>query len=129
MLPAWVKEPAAPADRYAHHQGESDGERRRHGRDRGPRDRQGLIRKRPTLGTDKPRGGSQRKGPRDRRSQDRHRELRQPSRAEDRRKPSPPIAPPIAVKFLPHPPAFENVVAQIKSDALTYSLFALARLF
>jgi hypothetical protein len=36
---------------------------------------------------------------------------------------------PIAVKFLPHPPAFENVVAQIKSDALTYSLFALARLF
>ncbi len=33
------------------------------------------------------------------------------------------------MKFLPHPPAFENVVAQIKSDALTYSLFALARLF
>jgi len=33
------------------------------------------------------------------------------------------------VKFLPQPPAFENVVAQIKSDALTYSLFALARLF
>ncbi|HXM74779.1 MAG TPA: hypothetical protein VN904_05855, partial [Chthoniobacterales bacterium] len=33
------------------------------------------------------------------------------------------------MKFLPQPPAFENVVAQIKSDALTYSLFALARLF
>jgi hypothetical protein len=33
------------------------------------------------------------------------------------------------VKFLPQPPAFESVVAQIKSGALTYSLFALARLF
>ena len=33
------------------------------------------------------------------------------------------------MRFLPQPPAFENVVAQIKSDALTYSLFALARLF
>ncbi len=33
------------------------------------------------------------------------------------------------MKFLPQPPAFENVVTQIKSDALTYSLFALARLF
>jgi hypothetical protein len=37
--------------------------------------------------------------------------------------------PPIAVKFLPRPAAFENVVAQIKSGSVAYSLFALARLF
>ena len=37
--------------------------------------------------------------------------------------------PPIAVKFLPRTSAFENVVAQIKSGSVAYSLFALARLF
>ena len=37
--------------------------------------------------------------------------------------------PSIAVKFLPRPHAFENVVAQIKSGTVAYSLFALARLF
>src|SRR5437879_7853448 len=37
--------------------------------------------------------------------------------------------PPIAVKFLPRVSAFENVVAQIKSGSVAYSLFALARLF
>jgi hypothetical protein len=33
------------------------------------------------------------------------------------------------VKFLPRTAAFENVVAQIKSSSVAYSLFALARLF
>ena len=33
------------------------------------------------------------------------------------------------MKFLPRPAAFENVVAQIKSGSVAYSLFALARLF
>ncbi|HEX4638928.1 MAG TPA: hypothetical protein VH170_05520 [Chthoniobacterales bacterium] len=37
--------------------------------------------------------------------------------------------PPIAVKFLPRTSAFENVVAQIKSGSVAYSLFSLARLF
>jgi hypothetical protein len=37
--------------------------------------------------------------------------------------------PPIAVKFLPRAAALENVVEQIKSGAVAYSLFALARLF
>jgi hypothetical protein len=37
--------------------------------------------------------------------------------------------PPIAVKFLPRAAALENVVAQIKSGSVAYSLFALARLF
>jgi hypothetical protein len=37
--------------------------------------------------------------------------------------------PPIAVKFLPRMSAFQNVVAQIKSGSVAYSVFALARLF
>jgi hypothetical protein len=37
--------------------------------------------------------------------------------------------PPIAVKFLPRATAFDNVVEQIKSGSVAYSLFALARLF
>jgi hypothetical protein len=35
----------------------------------------------------------------------------------------------ITIRFLPYSVAFENVVAQIKSDSLAYSVFALARLF
>ena len=35
----------------------------------------------------------------------------------------------MTVRFLPHLPALENVIAQIKSGSLAYSLFALARLF
>jgi hypothetical protein len=133
MLPAWVKEPAAPADRYAHHQGESDGQRRRDGGDRRPRDRGPRSGKRLTSNVQRPtskadkanrtpqrartRAHGRRDRKHDRQEQDRHRE--------DRHK----VAAPIAVRFLPQPPSFENVVAQIKSDALTYSLFALARLF
>jgi hypothetical protein len=41
------------------------------------------------------------------------------------------MAPPVAVtvRFLPHPRAFESVVAQLKSGPVAYSVFALARLF
>src|SRR5207248_4385479 len=65
--------------------------------------------------------------------QDRHREDRpgfvdrQPGGSAARTSDRP--LPPIAVKFLPRLSAFENVVAQIKSGSVAYSLFALARLF
>jgi hypothetical protein len=39
----------------------------------------------------------------------------------------PPVA--VTVRFLPHPRAFESVVAQLKSGPVAYSVFALARLF
>src|SRR5207237_2179353 len=40
------------------------------------------------------------------------------------------FAPPkITLRFLPHPQALDNVVAQIKSSSVVYSIFALARLF
>ena len=39
----------------------------------------------------------------------------------------PPLA--VTVRFLPHQRAFENVIAQIKTGSVAYSVFALARLF
>ncbi len=132
MLPAWVKEPA-PADGYAHHEGEKDGEPRRRGHDRRLRDRRGLNRKRPTPNVERPTFKSDNADRHRLRSKrvghDRHIRRGKDRHREDRHKVAAPVAPSIAVKFLPQPPAFENVVVQIKSDALTYSLFALARLF
>ena len=118
MLPAWVNEPAQ-TERYAHTEGEESRERpRRHDRPhrRGKRPAQSKM-----VGRDR---RARRLSPGDgkgRRPHDRHRE--------DRHKVSKPIAPPIAVRFLPHPPAFESVVAQIKENSVAYSLFALAGLF
>ena len=132
LLPAWVKEPADTRS-YAHYQGDEGEERRPRGRERGfpqkERDRKrrtpnGLSRtgNRPTSKAD--RGDRRRppKGPRrdhqDHARQDRHR---------------PPVAtrpaPEVTVRFVPHPPAFENVAKQIKEGTFAYSLFALARLF
>ena len=124
MLPAWVNEPT-PGDRYAAHEGEDQGDR--HRRNRRPRDKR------------RPEG----KGPREferptskeRRPERPGRHDRRPSRADDRvrknrhHRPFDKPLPPIAVKFLPRVTAFENVVAQIRSSTVAYSLFALARLF
>src|SRR5438132_7833589 len=128
MLPAWVNEPA-PTERYAGHEGEDQRERR--SRDRRPRDKRGPDRKRSRPGFDRP----TQKGKMSERPlrQDRHRKDRpwfvdrQPGGSAARTSDRP--LPPIAVKFLPRLSAFENVVAQIKSGSVAYSLFALARLF
>ena len=128
LLPAWVNEPARPTD-YSHFEGEDPASYERG--DRRPRER----------GRDRARSGSQARerrglpsreqrsrGPRpDRRgpghSEDKHR------RGEDRRErpPAPPLA--VTVRFLPYQPAFNSVLAQIKSGSVAYSVFALARLF
>src|SRR5947208_17049232 len=128
MLPAWVNEPV-PTERYAGHEGEDQRERR--SRDRRPRDKRGPDRKRSRPGFDRP----TQKGKMSERPlrQDRHRKDRpgfvdrQPGGSAARTSDRP--LPPIAVKFLPRLSAFENVVAQIKSGSVAYSLFALARLF
>ncbi len=141
MLPAWVNEPA-PTERYAGHEGEDQRDRRGYGR----REERGQKRKRstsnfqrPTSKSDQNRGSD--RPPRDRFGarkpgpgrQDRHRKDRpgfvdRQSSASAARTSDRPL-PPIAVKFLPRVSAFENVVAQIKSGSVAYSLFALARLF
>jgi len=125
MLPAWVNEPP-PGQRYAGHDGE--GERERRGRDRRPRDKWRSNRKGARREFDRP--TSKEKRPDQPRPYD-----RRPARGHDgyrkdrRHKPVEKPLPPIAVKFLPRAAAFENVVAQIKSSSVAYSLFALARLF
>src|SRR5438093_1544736 len=106
LLPAWVKEPAEERI-YEYAGGEEEGRRsrppNRSRRDRASRSRES-------------------KNGRDRRARGQNRG--------DRRKVFRAIAlPDITVRFLPHSPAFDNVVAQIKSASVAYSIFALARLF
>src|SRR5438128_629940 len=142
LLPAWVKEPVE-AKSYEHYEGEEE-QRELHR----PWDRKG---KRPTPNSDKSRAGAQRptfKGRRtashqfrktgpdsERGVREQHRRTRRPHdrtenrHHENRQKLPQPLAPPITIRFLPYSTAFENVVAQIKSSSVAYSLYALARLF
>src|SRR5436305_2872764 len=117
MLPAWASEPAQP-NAYADFAGEESDrfDRRAPRRDRN-RD-----------------GDRQRRAPRDRKSHDRREERRPPGRgARDERRihpvREPQPLPQVDVRFLPHPPVLNSVVAQIKSGSVAYSVFALARLF
>ncbi len=151
LLPAWVKEPAE-ARNYEHYTGEEEGRAPR-GRQHSPRDKQdgggkrrtaniqstdGRIRRgehltprrtdsprRPSASDQEKQGGSRKKTggreyhpheAKDRLSQDQHAAVT-----------GSPLE--ITIRFLPYSPAFENVVAQIKSGSVAYSLFALARLF
>jgi hypothetical protein len=128
MLPAWVSEPP-PSERYARHEGE-DHEHRR-SRDRRPHDRRRPDRK--GLRRDFDRGPAKEKQPERQRGHDRRPARGHGRHRKDRhrppKRPEPDRLPPIAVKFFPRAAAFENVVEQIKSGAVAYSLFALARLF
>src|SRR5437870_11110057 len=127
LLPAWVKEPGGARD-YEHYTGEEESGVPKKGQGR-PQHRKTKRRtsniQRPTSkgdrgqreGLRKKTGGSDRRsnGDKNRRSLNRHVPITQ--------------TPQITIRFLPYPPAFENVVAQIKSGSVAYSLFALARLF
>src|ERR1041385_5162209 len=149
LLPAWVKEPGEVGN-YQHYTGEEESEARRAGRGaaRGkPKRRTPINRKQESI-SDKSRAGIQHPSPKpfasgrpgaERRHRDglrrnvRGREHR-PHKATDRRSPNrhtsvPPTPLEITIRFLPYLPAFENVVAQIKSGSVAYSLFSLARLF
>jgi hypothetical protein len=135
LLPAWVKEPVE-AKRYADVEGE-------HGPERPARDHRGAPThqgRRSTLDSGRSRAGVQRpitragkhEARRRRHEPDRYSARR--GRAEDHlRGEEPPSVTrtplQITIRFLPYSPAFENVVAQIKSGSVAYSLYALARLF
>src|SRR5438132_5643515 len=114
LLPAWVKEPVQTPT-YARDQGAAESDRPR-AYQRPKQDRERKL---------KPPG---RHGP-PRRVRDRPDKPAQDRDGQDRHKVSRMIAPPVAVRFLPRPAVFENVVAQIKDNAVAYSLFALARSF
>jgi hypothetical protein len=131
LLPAWVKEPVE-AKRYADVEGEHDYE--------GPsRHRGGMPTRRgrrSPLSSDKSRAGVQRPITkasrhdvgRDRRAH-RQQDRRESPRREARSEVSRPVLPEVTIRFLPYSAPFENVVAQIKSGSVAYSLYALARLF
>src|SRR5437879_2762775 len=129
LLPAWVNEPARPND-YANYEGEDPGSDERggrrpraHSRDRDRRGPQPRESRGPQSREQRSRGPRpDRRGPP--RPEKNHR-----GRDESRERPPPvqPIA--VAVRFIPHAPALNSVIAQIKSGSVAYSVFALARLF
>ena len=132
FLPAWVKEPGA-TNHYDHYTGEeAPAERRSRDRvgrhkDRSfpSRERRGHT-QRPGSGLDKRHPGRTPKteGTR-RRDSDRGKNRRLPDRVAQ----APPKPFEGTIRFLPRQNVFENVVAQIKSGSVAYSLFVLARLF
>jgi len=135
LLPAWVKEPVE-AKRYADVEGE-------HGRERPARHHRGAPThrgRRSILDSARSRAGIQRPITRAGKHEARRRRFEpdrfsaRHGRAEDHSSgeehPSVTRTPlQITIRFLPYSPALENVVAQIKSGSLAYSLYALARLF
>jgi hypothetical protein len=135
LLPAWVKEPVEPK-RYADVELDHSPERPARHRRGAPTQR----RRRSTLDSGKSRAGVQRpitkagkhEARRHRFEPERHsaRRGRRDDRLREEEHPSVTQTPlEITIRFLPYSPAFENVVAQIKSGSVAYSLYALARLF
>jgi hypothetical protein len=132
LLPAWVKEPGA-TNHYDHYTAEEASAESRD-RDRGRRHKDQKFQSRgrrqdtehPTSKPDRRSGGRMlRKGGARRRDSDRSKSRRSPDRvAEAPRRPFEGT-----IRFLPRQSVFENVVAQIKSGSVAYSLFVLARLF
>ncbi|MFN2622113.1 MAG: hypothetical protein ABR611_04635 [Chthoniobacterales bacterium] len=119
MLPSWANEPARPND-YAHFEGEEPEPAGRHDFSRN-RDRERRGPRKPERRKDRPDHDRRpSRGPDGKRDHDQPRERRPEIHHE-------PLA--VTVRFLPHQKAFENVIAQIKSAPIAYSVFALARLF
>ena len=135
LLPEWVKEPGA-TNHYEHYTAEEtpgelgNRDRGRRHKDRVPRfpDRRERT-QRPGSKPDRRQRGPMARKPgaagAGRRDSDRSRNRRPPDRATQ------PAPKPFegTIRFLPRQSVFENVVAQIKSESVAYSLFVLARLF
>jgi hypothetical protein len=132
LLPAWLKESDAK-NYYEHYRGE-EGVSELRGRDRASRQRDRGFRSKQRRGDKQgPKSKPDRRHDgrmpgrqaHERRDSDRTRNRRSPdTRAQVAAKP-----PEITIRFLPRHSVLENVVAQIKSGSVAYSLFALARLF
>lgn len=132
LLPAWVKEPGA-TNHYEHYTAEEAPAEQR------SRDRVGKRRDRTFPSHDrrkdtqrsglKPdrrhRGRTPKKGDARRRDSDRANNRHSPDRVAQ----TPPKPFEGTIRFLPRQNVFENVVTQIKSGSVAYSLFVLARLF
>ena len=132
FLPAWVKEPGA-TNHYDHYTAEEaptelrsrDRVGRHKDRSFPSRERRGQT-QRPGSKPDRPHRGRTAK-PEDTRHRDSDRGKNRHS--SDRVAQTPPKPFEGTIRFLPRQNVFENVVAQIKSGSVAYSLFVLARLF
>jgi hypothetical protein len=126
MLPAWANEPARAND-YADFEGEdADPGQRRSDRPRNRnRDRDQRGPRKPDRRDERPKRDGRGPGPRSR--PDGGRREGGPQREHRPEVQLEPLT--VNVRFLPHTRAFENVIAQIKSSPVAYSVFALARLF
>jgi len=140
LLPAWVKEPA-DSKSYADYTEEEDrgAQKRWRGAPPGKPKHRTPINREQASDSDKSRASIQHPTTKVER---RHRDgLRRKSGVRDGRPrgsknhrrldrhPQFTRTPSVTVRFLPYSLAFENVVAQIKSGSVAYSVFALARLF
>jgi hypothetical protein len=132
LLPAWVKEPGA-TNHYDNYTAEEAPAEQR-SRDRGGRHKDRTFRSRERLGHTPRPGSKPDRHHRGRMSKKEGVKHRDSDRAKDRR-----FSHPVAqvspkpfegtIRFLPRQSVFENVVAQLKSGSVAYSLFVLARLF
>jgi hypothetical protein len=147
LLPAWVKEPAEPRS-YEHYTGEEreqPRDRQRPPHDKGNRFRRSAFKAQRSAKVRRPDAHEPKKAGRD--SESVREQGRSPRRSplktgrarpgmdhgedrpRDRRPPVPQEPLEIMIRFLPSSRVFDNVVAQIKSGSVAYSVFALARLF
>src|SRR6267154_3500217 len=132
FLPAWVKEPDA-TNHYDHYTGvEAPTELR--GRDRGGRNKDRAFRSGERRGQTRYAGSKPDRPHRSRTPKAEGTKRRDSDRAKNRRSServaqAPPKPFEGTIRFLPRQNVFENVVAQIKSGSVAYSLFVLARLF
>ncbi|MFL6595321.1 MAG: hypothetical protein ACJ8HQ_07740 [Chthoniobacterales bacterium] len=133
LMPAWVNEPTR-SDEYADYTGDEGQPREGRGRgpqqrDRGPRPPRRDQRDQ----RDRPKRPEQRGRPGERPTGDRAarppRRDHGPRRDDRPEREAPMPLPNVGVRFLPNRAAFESVIAQIKSGPVTYSVFALARMF
>jgi hypothetical protein len=130
FLPAWVKEPSATNhDRYTA-EGQPS-EPRSRGRNAGRKHRKFSSREgRPDTQHARSRPDNRHRGkmPKTRDGKRRHSDRTKERHSPGRNAQPTPKRPEINIRFLPRQSVFENVVAQIKSGSVAYSLFALARL-
>jgi hypothetical protein len=132
FLPAWVKEPGA-TKQYDHYTAEEAPMERR-SRDRGDRHKDRAFPSRERRGETRYRASGPDKRKRGRTPKPEG-TTRRDSDQRNNRRPSDRVARPASkpfegtIHFLPRQNVFENVVAQIKSGSVAYSLFVLARLF
>jgi hypothetical protein len=132
LLPGWVKEPDAK-NRYDHYTPEEEGsELHRRDRDSRRKDRRFSSRERRAESRDARSKSDKRHGgrmPKTAGRRRRHSDGAKDRHVRNRDAQSAPKPPEISTRFLPRQNVFENVVAQIKSGSVAYSVFALARLF